>query len=70
MNQNLVAICDYVLYCIPLFCVFNQYKHKYIMVFHLLLGAPPYPGIPPERLYNLLIGGYRMDRPENCQDEM
>ncbi|XP_060577666.1 proto-oncogene tyrosine-protein kinase receptor Ret-like [Ruditapes philippinarum] len=34
------------------------------------LGAPPYPGIPPERLYNLLIGGYRMDRPENCQDEM
>ena len=40
------------------------------MEFHLLLGAPPYPGIPPERLYNLLIGGYRMDRPENCQDEM
>ncbi|KAL4240559.1 hypothetical protein ACF0H5_001351 [Mactra antiquata] len=34
------------------------------------LGAPPYPGIPPERLYNLLIGGYRMDRPENCPDEM
>lgn len=34
------------------------------------LGAPPYPGIPPERLYNLLIGGYRMDKPENCPDEM
>ncbi|WAQ96630.1 RET-like protein [Mya arenaria] len=34
------------------------------------LGAPPYPGIPPERLYNLLMGGYRMDRPENCADEM
>ncbi|XP_021369987.1 proto-oncogene tyrosine-protein kinase receptor Ret-like [Mizuhopecten yessoensis] len=34
------------------------------------LGAPPYPGIPPERLYNLLIAGYRMDRPESCTDEM
>ncbi|KAK3089210.1 hypothetical protein FSP39_001772 [Pinctada imbricata] len=34
------------------------------------LGAPPYPGIPPERLYNLLIAGYRMDRPEGCSDEL
>lgn len=34
------------------------------------LGAPPYPGIPPERLYNLLIAGYRMDRPESCTDEL
>ncbi|XP_062615654.1 proto-oncogene tyrosine-protein kinase receptor Ret-like [Saccostrea cucullata] len=34
------------------------------------LGAPPYPGVPPERLYNLLIAGYRMDRPEGCSDEL
>ncbi|CAG2225130.1 RET [Mytilus edulis] len=34
------------------------------------LGAPPYPGVPPERLYNLLLAGYRMDRPENCSDEL
>ncbi|XP_048761760.1 proto-oncogene tyrosine-protein kinase receptor Ret-like [Ostrea edulis] len=34
------------------------------------LGAPPYPGIPPERLYSLLIAGYRMDRPDGCSDEL
>ena len=33
-------------------------------------GAPPYPGIPPERLYNLLIAGYRMDKPDHCTDEL
>ena len=30
------------------------------------LGATPYPGIPAERMYNLLQEGYRMDRPETC----
>ncbi|GCB64320.1 hypothetical protein scyTo_0004583 [Scyliorhinus torazame] len=30
------------------------------------LGGNPYPGIAPERLFNLLKTGYRMERPENC----
>jgi len=30
------------------------------------LGATPYPGIPAERMYQLLHDGYRMDRPETC----
>ncbi|XP_016050251.2 proto-oncogene tyrosine-protein kinase receptor Ret [Erinaceus europaeus] len=34
------------------------------------LGGNPYPGIPPERLFNLLKTGYRMERPENCSEEM
>ncbi|KAK6187913.1 hypothetical protein SNE40_005834 [Patella caerulea] len=34
------------------------------------LGANPYPGIPPERLFNLLKTGYRMDRPDDCPDEL
>ncbi|KAH9519997.1 hypothetical protein Btru_071432 [Bulinus truncatus] len=34
------------------------------------LGASPYPGIPPERLFPLLSTGYRMDRPEDCPDEL
>ncbi|XP_059171437.1 proto-oncogene tyrosine-protein kinase receptor Ret-like [Physella acuta] len=34
------------------------------------LGASPYPGIPPERIFPLLSTGYRMDRPEDCPEEL
>ncbi|XP_006114467.1 proto-oncogene tyrosine-protein kinase receptor Ret isoform X3 [Pelodiscus sinensis] len=34
------------------------------------LGGNPYPGIAPERLFNLLKSSYRMERPENCSEEM
>uniref|UniRef100_H0X4E9 Proto-oncogene tyrosine-protein kinase receptor Ret n=1 Tax=Otolemur garnettii TaxID=30611 RepID=H0X4E9_OTOGA len=34
------------------------------------LGGNPYPGIPPERLFNLLKTGHRMERPDNCSEEM
>ncbi|XP_016014050.1 proto-oncogene tyrosine-protein kinase receptor Ret isoform X4 [Rousettus aegyptiacus] len=34
------------------------------------LGGNPYPGIPPERLFNLLKTGYRMEKPDNCSEEM
>uniref|UniRef100_A0A8C9TXF6 Proto-oncogene tyrosine-protein kinase receptor Ret n=1 Tax=Scleropages formosus TaxID=113540 RepID=A0A8C9TXF6_SCLFO len=34
------------------------------------LGGNPYPGIAPERLFNLLKTGYRMEKPENCAEEM
>nr|XP_034993995.1 proto-oncogene tyrosine-protein kinase receptor Ret isoform X1 [Zootoca vivipara] len=34
------------------------------------LGGNPYPGIAPERLFNLLKTGYRMEKPENCSEEM
>ncbi|GFR84689.1 fibroblast growth factor receptor 2 [Elysia marginata] len=34
------------------------------------LGASPYPGIPPERLFPLLSTGYRMDKPDECPDEL
>uniref|UniRef100_A0A3Q2QS21 Proto-oncogene tyrosine-protein kinase receptor Ret n=1 Tax=Fundulus heteroclitus TaxID=8078 RepID=A0A3Q2QS21_FUNHE len=34
------------------------------------LGGNPYPGIAPERLFNLLKTGYRMERPDNCSEEM
>ncbi|GFT17272.1 fibroblast growth factor receptor 3 [Trichonephila clavipes] len=34
------------------------------------IGATPYPGITPQRLYNLLKAGYRMTKPENCSDDL
>ncbi|XP_023220947.1 uncharacterized protein LOC111622754 isoform X2 [Centruroides sculpturatus] len=34
------------------------------------LGASPYPGITPERLFQLLKSGYRMGRPANCSPEL
>ncbi|XP_066534640.1 proto-oncogene tyrosine-protein kinase receptor Ret isoform X2 [Hoplias malabaricus] len=34
------------------------------------LGGNPYPGIAPERLFNLLKTSYRMEKPENCTEEM
>lgn len=34
------------------------------------LGGSPYPGIPLERLFDLLKQGYRMERPVNCTDTM
>ncbi|KAG5266966.1 hypothetical protein AALO_G00238290 [Alosa alosa] len=36
----------------------------------MTLGGNPYPGIAPERLFNLLKTGYRMEKPENCSEEM
>lgn len=36
----------------------------------ITLGASPYPGIPVQSLYHLLKSGYRMEKPENCSDEM
>ncbi|KAK3094343.1 hypothetical protein FSP39_000581, partial [Pinctada imbricata] len=34
------------------------------------LGGSPYPGIPNEDLFNLLMDGYRMEKPENCSQEL
>lgn len=34
------------------------------------LGGTPYPGVPPQRLYDLLKQGYRMEKPVNCTDTM
>ncbi|XP_071536347.1 proto-oncogene tyrosine-protein kinase receptor Ret isoform X2 [Panulirus ornatus] len=34
------------------------------------LGTPPYPGVSPERLFSLLRAGYRMEKPENCSQEL
>ncbi|KAG8183298.1 hypothetical protein JTE90_025998 [Oedothorax gibbosus] len=36
----------------------------------MMQGATPYPGVTPQRLYNLLKAGYRMSKPDNCTDEM
>merc|ERR1719494_275097 len=33
-------------------------------------GGSPYPGIPLERLFDLLKDGYRMDKPINCTEDM
>lgn len=42
-----------------------------ILVWEVItLGLVPYPGIPPQNLYHLLKNGYRMERPENCSDEV
>lgn len=34
------------------------------------LGASPYPAVPLQNLYSLLMSGYRMPRPNNCSEEM
>lgn len=34
------------------------------------LGASPYPGVDVHNLYNLLKGGYRMERPANCSIQL
>ncbi|XP_042905663.2 proto-oncogene tyrosine-protein kinase receptor Ret [Parasteatoda tepidariorum] len=36
----------------------------------MMNGASPYPGITPQRLYNLLKAGYRMTKPDYCPDEV
>ena len=33
-------------------------------------GATPYPGLAPERLYQLLKTGFRMEKPVNCSDQL
>ena len=34
------------------------------------LGASPYPGVSPDRLFGLLGAGYRMQRPRNCSKDL
>ena len=47
------------------------YVHDISQMFHLLItGASPYPGVAPERLFSLLKTGYRMDRPDDCPEEV
>lgn len=36
----------------------------------ITLGASPYPAVPLQNLYSLLMSGYRMARPNNCSEEM
>uniref|UniRef100_A0A336MYT0 CSON008578 protein n=1 Tax=Culicoides sonorensis TaxID=179676 RepID=A0A336MYT0_CULSO len=36
----------------------------------ITLGATPYPAVPLQSLYSLLMSGYRMPRPKNCSDEI
>ncbi|XP_068745538.1 fibroblast growth factor receptor 2-like isoform X2 [Montipora capricornis] len=33
-------------------------------------GGSPYPGIPVERLFDLLNSGYRMQKPQNCPEDI
>lgn len=34
------------------------------------LGGSPYPGIPIEKLFDLLKSGYRMQQPQNCPEDI
>jgi len=34
------------------------------------LGGSPYPGIPIEKLFELLKSGYRMQKPQNCPNDI
>ena len=33
-------------------------------------GGTPYPGIPADQMFEMLKSGYRMAKPENCDDEL
>ena len=34
------------------------------------LGSTPYPGVTPERLFQLLQTGYRMEKPTKCSQDL
>jgi len=34
------------------------------------LGAFPYPGVEVQNLFHLLKNGYRMEKPENCSNQL
>ncbi|EGD76978.1 TK protein kinase [Salpingoeca rosetta] len=36
----------------------------------VMMGAVPYPGIPTTNLFRLLLSGHRMDRPQNCSQDL
>ena len=36
----------------------------------VMMGAVPYPGVPPMQLFTLLCKGQRMAKPENCSDSL
>ena len=48
----------------------NIKKYCGFMINLFFLGGSPYPGIPLERLFDLLKDGYRMDKPINCTEDM
>ena len=59
--------------CATIIQEFEKEGLKYLLSYMLCLsfkGGSPYPGIPVEKLFDLLKQGYRMEKPINCTDEM
>ena len=44
----------------------NDAKLGFKITLVFLTGGSPYPSVPVERLYDLLVGGYRMSCPAAC----
>lgn len=50
--------------------MFILIKHMSTCYLIAITGSAPYPGVLPERLFHLLKNGYRMEKPDNCSDEL
>ena len=45
-------------------------QQQFICYLFNLPGGSPYPGVPIEKLFELLKSGFRMEKPINCSWEM
>ena len=52
------------------FFIFYRWSFGILLWELVTLGGTPYPGLGNTELFHLLKSGYRMERPDNCSEEM
>ena len=53
-----------------IFCICYRWSYGIVLFEIVTLGGTPYPTVDPRELLEYLQNGNRMERPDNCSEEL